>query len=61
MDGPRWSEGGRVGGYTVQSIEAGQVALAGPGAAKPPTAFAPVGVLQSLRGSPGVSGGATAR
>ena len=56
MDGPRWSEGGRVGGYIVQSIEAGQVALAGSGTAKPPTAFAPVDVLQSLRGLPGVTG-----
>jgi hypothetical protein len=87
-------EGGRVGGYTVQSIEAGKVTLAGPGgpqvlrpafdarapgaapplgagppgvpaalpgAAKPPAAFSPVDVLQSLRGLPGVSGGATAR
>lgn len=87
-------EGGRVGGYTVQSIEAGQVTIAGPsgaqvlrpafdarapgaapppgaglpgvpaalpGAAKPPAAFSPVDVLQSLRGLPGLSGGATAR
>ncbi len=82
-------EGGRVGGYTVQAIEAGQVTLAGPsgpqvlrpafdarapgaiplgaagppgvpaalpGAAKPPAAFSPVDVLQSLRGLPGLSG-----
>ena len=81
-------EGGRVGGYTVQSIEAGQVTISGPsgaqvlrpmfdarapgaglpgvpaplpGAAKPPVAFSPVDVLQSLRGLPGLSGGTTAR
>ena len=87
-------EGGRVGGYTVQSIEAGQVTIAGPGgpqvlhpafdaralgaapplgagppgvpaglpgAVKPPAGFAPVDVLQSLRGLPGLSGAAAAR
>jgi hypothetical protein len=88
-------EGGQVGGFVVQPIEAGQVTIAGPGgpqvlrpafdarapsaappgaglpgvppgvpgpgAAKPPAAVSPVDVLQSLRGLPGVSGGATAR
>ncbi len=54
-------EGGRVGGYTVQSIEAGQVTLAGPGGnqvlrpafdAKPPAAAGPPGAKASTSFAP---------
>ena len=60
-------EGGRVGGYTVQSIEAGQVTLAGPGGkevlrpvfdARAPGAPSPPGVGLPGAGLPGIGPGA---